>query len=403
MRQAAFLLSLGEASPARTCCQQSLALLDHLASMGEDTRREKAQVLDRCVYEAVNRDLLEAERLGKMALDLCNQVDDRPGQWKALFTLGWVATIAEQHVQAKTYFEAAAALAEEMDHRWDLAVTLISLGWPELAQGGLDRAEQYAHENIAFFEQSETPHRASLARALLGSVYIARGKYVSAGELLAEALAHYQEVSDQLNVRDTTLELGLVDLHLGRYQKAETGARVVLVMAEEIGQRSGYAEGLLLEGQVSLAQHRYDSAAQCLQKSLDVHHEWGRAPSEVQTTLSYVLLARGEPGQAGKYLREAIHTVVTSEDFLGKLNLLPAMALYLVAQGETASAVELYALATRYPYVANSRWFEDVAGRQIEAAARGLPPEVVAAAQARGQARDLDQTMQELLVELEGS
>jgi hypothetical protein len=63
--------------------------------------------------------------------------------------------------------------------------------------------------------------------------------------------------------------------------------------------------------------------------------------------------------------------------------------------------VELYALATRYPFVANSRWFEDVAGRHITAVAATLPPEVVAAAQARGRARDLWETAQELLAELE--
>jgi hypothetical protein len=62
--------------------------------------------------------------------------------------------------------------------------------------------------------------------------------------------------------------------------------------------------------------------------------------------------------------------------------------------------VELYALASRYPLVANSRWFEDVAGRHIAAVAASLPPDVVAAAQARGRARDLEATVTELLVEL---
>jgi len=50
--------------------------------------------------------------------------------------------------------------------------------------------------------------------------------------------------------------------------------------------------------------------------------------------------------------------------------------------------------------VANSRWFEDVAGRHIAAVAATLPPEVVTAAQERGRARDLEATVAELLVEL---
>jgi hypothetical protein len=62
--------------------------------------------------------------------------------------------------------------------------------------------------------------------------------------------------------------------------------------------------------------------------------------------------------------------------------------------------VELYALASRYPVVANSQWYEDVAGKQIAAVAATLPPDVVAAAQERGRARDLEATVAELLAEL---
>jgi len=76
--------------------------------------------------------------------------------------------------------------------------------------------------------------------------------------------------------------------------------------------------------------------------------------------------------------------------------------LLLADRGEVERAVELYALASRYRRVANSRWFEDIAGNHIAAAAATLPPKVVAAAQARGRARDLDATVTELLVELGG-
>ena len=65
--------------------------------------------------------------------------------------------------------------------------------------------------------------------------------------------------------------------------------------------------------------------------------------------------------------------------------------------------MELYALASRYAFVANSQWFEDVAGRHITAAAESLPPEVVVAAQERGRARDLWETARELLGELSGT
>jgi hypothetical protein len=47
------------------------------------------------------------------------------------------------------------------------------------------------------------------------------------------------------------------------------------------------------------------------------------------------------------------------------------------------------------------RWFEDVVGRHVAAAAEALPPEVAAAARERGRARDLWTTAQELVAEFE--
>ena len=78
------------------------------------------------------------------------------------------------------------------------------------------------------------------------------------------------------------------------------------------------------------------------------------------------------------------------------------MALLLADRGEAERSVELYALASRYGYVANSRWFEDVFGRPIAAAAASLPPEVVAVAKERGRGRDLLATVNELSVDLRG-
>ena len=79
---------------------------------------------------------------------------------------------------------------------------------------------------------------------------------------------------------------------------------------------------------------------------------------------------------------------------------LPATALLLASEGENERAVELYALASRYPLVAKSRWFADVVGNQIAAAGAALPAERVAIAEERGRTRDLEATASEMLTEL---
>jgi hypothetical protein len=109
----------------------------------------------------------------------------------------------------------------------------------------------------------------------------------------------------------------------------------------------------------------------------------------------------GNRQAAWEHLREAIGIGMDKDIFWVFIYVLPTAALLLADQGENAQAVELYALALRYAIISNSRWFEDVAGREIAALAASLPLEVAAAAQERGRRRDLQETALELLVEIE--
>ena len=86
--------------------------------------------------------------------------------------------------------------------------------------------------------------------------------------------------------------------------------------------------------------------------------------------------------------------------FIPLLHLMPIIPVVLADTGEVERAVELYALAESHPFVANSKLFEDIAGRHIKAAGAALPPDVVEAAQARGRALDWWDTAAELLDEL---
>jgi hypothetical protein len=105
----------------------------------------------------------------------------------------------------------------------------------------------------------------------------------------------------------------------------------------------------------------------------------------------------GQRAQAQGYLSSALRTVAEIGIPMPLIYGLPALALLLADHGQGKRAVELYGLASRYSIVANSRWFEDVAGRHITTVAASLPPDVVAAAEERGP----EATAAELLVELE--
>jgi hypothetical protein len=79
---------------------------------------------------------------------------------------------------------------------------------------------------------------------------------------------------------------------------------------------------------------------------------------------------------------------------------LPAAALLLAGRGAAERAVEVYACASGYEFVANSRWFDDLVGRPVAATAALLPAELVQAARERGRAQGWDRMAAQLLAEL---
>jgi hypothetical protein len=79
---------------------------------------------------------------------------------------------------------------------------------------------------------------------------------------------------------------------------------------------------------------------------------------------------------------------------------LVAAARLLADEGERERAVELYALAAQNPFVANSRWFGDVAGKALSEVTATLPAERVAILQESGRNRDLEATVAEILSEM---
>jgi tetratricopeptide (TPR) repeat protein len=160
---------------------------------------------------------------------------------------------------------------------------------------------------------------------------------------------------------------------------------------------------LCVLGTMALIERAYMEAEQWLQESIAVYR-----PIGMRAELGWALACRGYaarglglPGLAWQSLREALEIGAEIGAFFPSITALPAVALLLIDQGQMSRAIELYACASRYPYVANSSWFEDVAGREIAAVSAALTPDVVAVAQERGRARALEATMVELLAVLE--
>jgi predicted ATPase/DNA-binding SARP family transcriptional activator len=354
--------SLGRAELADQLLRRSLAILERPELAGQDTRVEKAYVL-RWMGRTTS-DLKEARRLSEQSLALYRALGDQRGRAKALQGLGNIA-------------------------------------W---RQGLLEEAQHLVRESIADFQ--EIGDRVGVANGLfdLGAVLLFLGKSAEAHSALEESITIYKNLGVRSSLAQANTRLGFAQAHLGQYEQARAQGQTGLALAREINYRWTIGTALNLLGVVALAEEAYGEAQRLLEESIGLFREIGRQAElgDAVATQGYVARGLGDMPRVEQHLYEALRTATEIRSYTPRVFALPAVALLLADRSETERAVELYALASRYPLVANSRWFEDVAGRHITAITETLPPEVVAAARERGRARDLDATVAELLVELEG-
>ena len=64
-------------------------------------------------------------------------------------------------------------------------------------------------------------------------------------------------------------------------------------------------------------------------------------------------------------------------------------ALILAYCGQEIYAIEVYSLVSRYNFVANSKWFDDVFGHRLESVVNSLPTQEVDVARKRAQSMDV--------------
>jgi tetratricopeptide (TPR) repeat protein len=310
--------------------------------------------------------------------------------------------------EAKRLAQGGLAIRRALDDRMGVAWSLSLLGSITSSHDQSKEGERLSRESVRLFRETDNRHYIAIGLAYLGGSLLGQGRFTEAHALYQESAAICTELGmgRSYEVALSNIWLGLAKTLLGWYQGARAQGEMCLSLSREIGFQRGIAFSLLVLAYVALAKGAYADAQRLLRESVDVYREMGERDRLVWSLLALGIAARGlgQLVQAWRHLSEtlqiATETTLRSHSFA--LNVLLTIALLLADRGEGERAVELYALASRYPYVVNSRWSEDVVGRHITTAAASLSAEAVAAAQERGRARDLDATVRELVAEFSG-
>lgn len=397
-RQASFRFNLGNPNHSRQLLNRCLALLDDRRLAGQDTRAERAAILS-VSAENFGENYGEQEKLwAKEGLDLYRQLGDKYGTAKALYYLGR----HQDSAAAKASFEESLVICEELGNQTGIAAALWQLAAIAGHQGRLQESDGLARQAMAIYREAGEPRGLSLGLRGLASICVWRGRFCEARALVEEYLVLLEDLGFSSTFSFAHALAGYPALYLGLYREAEAQAKKGLALCRKTGTDSGIGLAISIMARAALAEGRLGEALLRFREALSIYRLIDARNNLAQglAVLSCVARTKAQFAEARGYLMEALQLANEQHSFLPLIHALPGLALVLADEGYPEKAVELYALAMTQGIVANSKWFEDIAGRELAEVAASLPPEVAQAARARGQALDLWQTAADLVEEL---
>jgi tetratricopeptide (TPR) repeat protein len=398
-----FCLALGRARRASELARRSLEVLDRPELTSEDTRRERAFALERLAATQSAHDPQAARQTLRDSQRIYTDVGDRWGVANSLAAWAAEATDLGKYDEAKELYDRSLAIRRSLGDKVGTADSLTGLRMIAEARGHLEESEVLAREALAIYREIGDRRGIGTGKLHLASALVTQGRFHEAYPMLEEAVGISGDLGERLVFGIANEILAWCEMNMGLYEAARGHEAAAISILEEVDDQAAIALGNLGLGTLALAEGGHTKARQLLQRSAalfretETRHEEGLA----HAYLALALLGEDQVAQAHRHLYEALQAGTEIGAWPPIVQALPGVALLLAREGERERAVELYALASRYPYVGKSRLCEHVAGRQIAAIAAALPSDVVAAAEERGRERDLDATVAELLEEFE--
>jgi len=236
----------------------------------------------------------------------------------------------------------------------------------------------------------------------LGELHVRRGRYDDGLALMECSIAVFDELAYAFGVSGVLPFVAEVKAHLGQFAEARSYAEQGAERAGQANHRWGVGFPLFVNGLAALAEGACSEALSPFQQAAaafgEVRHQENRG--WVLGPCGLAALAVGDTVAARQRIKEALQIGAELQTLMPVLYALPAAARLFLCEGAEERAVEVYACASRYEFVSNSRWFHDLVVEAISSASAQLPAEVVAEAQAKGQAKDWDVMAVDLLAEL---
>jgi predicted ATPase len=382
-----FLLSVGEIELAQQLADTNLAILRELES---DTRQEQADLQHMIGYLVYDSKPELAQAAFEESIRLYEAVGDDLGQAAALWGLGRTLINLRKYGLAEHAVRQCLIIGQRHKNRYLCARAVTLLGWLAFCQDHTELAEEQMRKSLAMIP---TRYRVvqGYIKASLGFVLINAGKFTESEQWFLESIAMLTEIGDRSSMPAFFCGLAKAYLHRGDYENAERKAEEGYQLALEVGQKGDAGFALYILGAVDLVNKRFQQACFRFQESKRLVEISFAQPEMVDANLSglgMAVLSLEKRSLARQHLISELTDALETQTHARVKVALFGFALLYADEGKVEEAIRLHALVNRYPYIANSRWFADIAGDQLMEVAAELPALVLE--EIREQGRNLD-------------
>lgn len=382
--------------------QQSLALLARPELAYEDTRSIKAFAL-LCLGDRLSQFNRKNARIYlEESLLLYETLHDSWGKSTALRVLSGLDWSIGDYGLALQRAEASLNINQKRGDQEEQAYSLSMLGWIYQHLGLLAEAGDLRINALELCQQLGNRSHLAWAMESLAYTLVYQGEFEEGREWGQKSLHICLEDGYAGQEGSARLVIGYSHLLLGQYVQAQKELIRSLELVREKNDRGKEASVLCCLGYLALVNEAYDEAQAAFMEGYRLFKETeGDAYTfEALSGLGFSTFFRGDFGQSYDYIIQLLTEGLRRKDFLWLLFALPVLALYLVFSGEAERATTVWAQTQCHPFVANSKWYEDVVGLKLTAAATSLPLDVADLARRRGQGAALWQMAEALLAEL---
>jgi len=360
-----------------------------------DIRSVRARVLELYGQHWASTDRERASNYYQQSYAAYQEINDTTSVSRLLTQLAWISWVSGDHERSRQLIQENLEMQERRGDSRAVGLTLNLLGKVLKHLGELDEAERLQRASVTHLREAGAEKDAARKLLDLANTLAWNGKFREAMQTSEEC----RRIFEKLGLESEKIHgaISFAPLHLGRYAEAEEWATQQQDLTLTSGRWQNYGFALLYAGQAALALGKLEKARSLFLESEVVLSSLQQNVAILpRINLAHVERTQGNPSAAWKYIEESFSGILTNRSFFPLLRSLPLIALLLLDQGEIEQAVELYTFARRYRLISDSRWFQDIAGVELDWEAVKLDNQCLGALQERAQTQDIWQTAERL-------